>query len=116
MEVLKRELGDDQYDNQFGKLVSRKPIAESNGYELYQVHDLRVRSFGKNRLLQPNNYTVRSSSSTIKQLSQSGYVVSEGQRLKHAHDGAVCTFHGYMDGSVLIPNMNLLGTVVFRVL
>ena len=98
-EILKKQLGDDEYDNMFGRLISKEPICESAGYELYQKHELRVRSFGQDRVLQLRNSTIRSTKSTIQQLASTGKIISEGQRLKHTYDGTVCQFHGYGAGT-----------------
>ena len=62
-EVLKKGLGDDEYDNMYGRLISKKPICVSGDYELYQKQDNGV---GKNRVLQMRNSTIRSSIDTIR--------------------------------------------------
>ena len=108
-EVLKKELGDDEYDNMWGKLISKKPICVSGDYELYQKHEMRVRTFGKNRVLQMRNSTIRSSIATIQELSKSGKIISERQRLKHIYDGTVCQFHGYAEGDASTTALDQLG-------
>lgn len=108
-EALKKELGDDEYDNMYGRLISKNPICVSGDYELYQKHEMRVRSFGKNRVLQMRNSTIRSSIATIQELSNKGKIISEGQRLKHTYDGTVCQFHGYVEGDANTTPLDQLG-------
>jgi len=98
-EVLKKQLGDNEYDNMYGKLISKMPICESGGYELYQKHAMRVRTFGTERVLQVDNSTIRSTKATIKQLTDSGKTINLNQKLKHTYDGTVCQFHGYAEGT-----------------
>jgi hypothetical protein len=98
-EVLKKQLGDDEYDNMYGRLISKRPICESGDYELYQKHEMRVRSFGEARVLQVRNSTIRSTKATIKELSESGKSITLNQKLKHTYDGTVCQFHGYAEGT-----------------
>ena len=50
-EVLKKELGNDDYDNMYGRLISKSPIYVSGEHELYQKHEMRVRSFGQTSFL-----------------------------------------------------------------
>ena len=108
-EVLKKELGDDEYDNMYGKLISKSPICVSGDYELYQKHEMRVRTFGKNRILQMRNSTIRSSVATIQELTNSGKIICERQRLKHTYDGTVCQFHGYIEGHADATSLEQLG-------
>ena len=98
-EILKQQLGDDEYDNMYGKLISKEPICQDGDYELYQKHELRVRTFNKQRVLQFHNSTIRSTKLTIKQLADKGKEINLNQRLKHIYDGAICQFHGYADGT-----------------
>ena len=108
-EVLKKELGDDDYDNMYGRLISKSPICVSGDYELYQKHEMRVRTFGKNRVLQMRNSTIRSSIATIQELRNKGKIISEGQRLKHTYDGTICQFHGYVEGNANTTPLDQLG-------
>lgn len=77
LEVLKREAGDEEYDNMFGRLISKNPIASEGGYELYQKHEMKVRSFRGIRVLQADNSTIRS---LLIPFSPSGKMVNPFQR------------------------------------
>jgi hypothetical protein len=109
LEILKKEVGDDDYDNMWGQLVSKQPIAESGGYELYQKHQMRVRTFDGVRVLQASNSTVRSTKETILDLSAKDKLIAESQKLKHIYDGGVCQFHGYQEGNPSSTKLDAFG-------
>ena len=106
--AVKRDAGDDKFDNHFGRLVSRRPLVSHGDYELYEQHQVSIRTIDGWRFLQLTNSTLRSSSRSLSHLDAADIVVPEGQRLRHLYDGAVCTFHGYAEGTAASTPMEEL--------
>ena len=52
LESLKREAGDEEYENLFGRIFTREPVASCRGYELHRQFRMRIRTFGSTKVLQ----------------------------------------------------------------